>query len=110
MASKRDLKKQIRYVCSETALTLLFSKSIVKENQQADVDKLIVEVAKLQRLGLEHLNFIFDKQPKDFANRAEYRKALKAYNHKAYTSFINEFNKRLKEILEELSKLTKPEA
>lgn len=109
MASKRDLKKQINYVCGETAVTCIITRDCMKVNDPEGLEKLVVDIARLKRNSIAHVNFSFDKQPHDFDNRAEYRKALHAYRHKAYNSLIQNFNAKLNDILKQLNGHIAPE-
>lgn len=103
MASKRDLKKQIHYVCGETALTCIFTRNFMKVNNVKNIDKLIVEIAKLQQHALQHINFSFEKTPQDFENKAAYKKALHKYRKMAYSALVKEFNGKVHEIVKQLN-------
>lgn len=103
MANKRDLKKQIHYVCGELALTCIFTRDCIPGVNRKEIDDLIVEVATLQSNALEHLDFSFDKARKDFPNPADFNKAKAAYERKAYKSFTDEFNAKIAEIVKSLN-------
>ena len=109
MANKRDLKKQIHYVCGELALTCIFTRDCIPGVDLAKVNDIIVKVASLQSNALKHLNFSFDKARKDFNNPADYNKAKSVYERKAYKSITDEFNSKMAEIVKELNAQLSPE-
>lgn len=109
MANKRDIKKQIHYVCGELALNCIFARDFIEGGDSEKLNQIIVDIASLQSHALDNLNFSFDKTPKDFDNRSEYNKAAAKYYHKAYKSFANEFNKKLKDIVKQMNEQLSPE-
>lgn len=109
MANKRDIKKQIHYVCGELALNCIFARDFIEGGDTDKLNQIIVDIACLQNHALDNLNFSFDKTPNDFESRAEYNKAAKKYYHLAYKSFVNEFNKKLKDIVKQMNELLSPE-
>lgn len=109
MANKRDIKKQIHYVCGELALNCIFARDFIEGGDKAKLNQIIVDIARLQSHALDNLNFCFDKQPGDFTSRAEYNKAAQKYYRLAYKSFVNEFNKKLKDIVKQMNEQLSPE-
>lgn len=109
MASKRSIKKQIRFVCGDLAAESITAKYLIPG---ADVDlfnKCVLRVAELQSRALAHVGISFDKEPRDFSSKAEYNKARNAYFKKAYASLVQTFNKEVEEILHSMnSAMPKP--
>lgn len=103
MASKRDLKKMIRYVCGDLAAECLLAKNFVKGVDAGAMDKIIVKIADLQAQTLSTVSFSFDKKPSDFPTVAEYHKALRQYTHKAYASLNEKFLDKANEIVKEMN-------
>ena len=103
MKSKRDLKKQIRYICGDLVGECMLISEICPAEKDEAISKLIVKLAVLQESTLKKVNFSFDKSPRDFENLHEYHKARKAYNREAYTALHNQFNEQLKEIVHEMN-------
>lgn len=104
MANKRNLKKQIKYVCGEVALECIITRECIEGADKKLLNDLVLEAAILQDKSLKNVTFSFDKTPKDFENKAEYNKAVKDYYHKAYSKFYKEFNKHIQEIVDSLNK------
>jgi seryl-tRNA synthetase len=105
MKSKRDLKKQVRYVCCDIVSELLLVGELVPEEKQDEVAQLVVETAVLQEQTIKHATFGFDKSIRDFANGAEYRKARRSYYRQAYAALHKEFNESLAKIVDSLNDL-----
>ncbi|MCM1110476.1 MAG: hypothetical protein NC336_04660 [Clostridium sp.] len=103
MSSKRNLKKAIRYTCGDVAAECLIARNYV-ENIDADaMNAIICKLADLQTKTLPHCSVSFDHVPSDFANRHEYRKALRAFRRQAYGKLRGEFNNSLAAIVKEMN-------
>lgn len=92
MQSKRDLKKQIRYICGDLVGECLIIAEICPEEKLGEVNQLIVDLAVLQETTISHCNFSYDKTPKDFPTRRDYNKARTAYFHDAFRTLRKQFN------------------
>lgn len=103
MASKRDLKKKIRYACGETAFTCIFTRDFMDVKDAEAFDKILADIANLEARALNHVNFSFDKRQADFENHADYRKQLHQYRKKAYASLIDDVNNSLAAIVKEMN-------
>ncbi|MBD5374850.1 MAG: hypothetical protein HDR77_05165 [Bacteroides sp.] len=103
MANKRDLKKQIRYVCGDLAAECGFACEFIEGINQEKINDTIVKIAALQTDALSKATFGFDKTRADFATKAEYRKALHKYNSAAFSKLRDEFNSRVEEIVKEMN-------
>lgn len=99
MKSKRNLKKQIRYICGDLVGECLLIGEICPEEKQDEVAQLIVDLAVLQENTLSHCNFSFDKTRRDFDSDAAYKKAKSAYYRSAYAALHEKFNARLSELV-----------
>lgn len=104
MANKRDLKKQIKYICGEVALECIMTREYVDGVDPQQLNQLVVRTADLQQKSLKNATFAFDKTPKDFPTLKEYHKAANQYFAKAYKKFYAEFNKHIQEIVDQLNK------
>lgn len=103
MATKRDLKKQIQYVCGDLAAECLIAKNFVKGVDCEAMKTIIGEIADLQTSTLAKVSFSFDKLPKDFAEKAEYSKARTAYYRKAYASLRAKFLDHVNDIVRKMN-------
>lgn len=103
MQSKRDLKKQIRYICGDLVGECLLIAEICPEEKLGEVNQLIVDLAVLQETTISHANFSFDKSRKEFATSDEYKKAKHKYYHEAYTTLHKQFNTALADAVHRLN-------
>lgn len=103
MANKRKLKKEIRYICGDLALETILTAEYIPGANISKLNELVAKIAALQEHALKLTSFTFDKSPREFENRAEYRKALAAYHTAAYAKFREDFNNQLSEIVKELN-------
>lgn len=103
MANKRNLKKQVKYVCGDIATDCLIAGNYVKGVDPKTMQALVGELASLQDKTLKNISFAFDKTPRDFETRQAYNKARAAYFHKAYTSLREKFNTRILEVVKEMN-------
>lgn len=103
MANKRDLKKQIRYICGDIAAECMIAAEYVKGVDAQAMSKIVSEVAQLQTAALSNSSFGFDKVESDYENRAAYLKAKKAYYKKAYSALRDKFNTKIQEVVKEMN-------
>lgn len=103
MANKRKLKKEIRYICGDLALETILTAEYIPGANISKLNELVAKIAAFQEHALRLTSFTFDKSPRDFENRAAYRKALAAYHATAYHKFREDFNKQMAEIVKELN-------
>ena len=105
MKSKRDLKKQIKYICGDLIGECMLIGEIVTEDKQDDVAQLIIDIAVLQESTLRNVTFAFDKSVRDFASVHEYHKARSAYYRAAYGALHEKFNASLNEYVHRMNDL-----
>lgn len=103
MANKRDLKKSIKYICSDLASECVFAIELMPNIDKTKMGEVINEIAKLQFSTIEHLTFSFDKSPKDFSDAKAYKKAKAEYFKKAYESIEKEFNEKVEIIVKSMN-------
>lgn len=103
MANKRDLKKQITYICGDVATECLIAADYVKGVDAGKMREIVCKLALLQENALKSASFAFDKVPGEFASRQEYNKARAAYFKTAYGSLRDKFNNRILEIVKEMN-------
>lgn len=99
MANKRNLKKQVQYICGDIASECVMAIEFAPNIDIEKMENALEEVAKLQFATLEHITFSFDKTARDYASNKEYRHARSEYFKKAYNSIIKEFNAKVEEIV-----------
>ena len=105
MKSKRDLKKQIRYICGDLVGECLLLSEVSPEDKDGEVAQLIVDIAVLQETAIARCSFSFDKAQRDFPNHADYRKARSAYYRAAFSALHDDFNHQLRDILHRMNEL-----
>lgn len=105
MQSKRDLKKQIRYICGDLVGECLLIGEICPEEKQDELGQLIVDLAVLQETTLSHCNFSFDKSSREFDSEGAYRAAKSAYIRKAFNTLHDNFNASLREIVHRMNEI-----
>lgn len=103
MANKRDLKKQVRYICGDLASECMLAADYVKGVDRTTMQKIVSEIARLQTATLANMSFAFDKVPSDFDNGATYTKERLAYNRKAFNALRAKFNSRVQEIVKDMN-------
>ena len=103
MANKRDLKKQVRYICGDIATECMLAADYIKGVDSAAMAKIVSEIAQLQTAALSSVSFCFDKVPSDFETKAAYNKARSAYFKRAFTSLREKFNTRILEIVKDMN-------
>lgn len=103
MASIRKTKKEIRYSCGEVASELLIVSNAINDFDQDKATEIICEIATLQVDSLSKCNFDFDKQPKDFENKKEYRKARRKYTIKAFAKLSENIGKDMQAIIDKMN-------
>ena len=103
MAKKRNLKKEIRYICGDVALEAILTAEYIPHANISKLNELVTRIADFQDHAVRNVTFTFDKAPRDFENRALYRRARKAYYDAAFTKFRDDFNNQLAEIVKELN-------
>ena len=105
MANKRELKKAIKMACGEIAGQCLMAESTVKD---ADIDKwdnVIVNVAMLQKEAVNRVSVAFDKTPKNFAAKNEYKTAHKAFFKNVEKAIADYMHNEVAKIVEEMNAL-----
>lgn len=104
MASKRQLKKRISYVCGELAAEILLAAHFSDKADRESINKIVGEIAALQIHARERVSVSFDKKPRDFAEgRDKYNKARRVYFKKAFASLRAEFGKKVLDIVKDMN-------
>ncbi|MDE6207520.1 MAG: hypothetical protein K2M55_06895 [Muribaculaceae bacterium] len=99
MANKRELKKFIRNTCGALALDMIQAGELFPVIESQDVQKVVLEAAKLQTATLRRIEIAFDRRRADFENAKEYAKARHEYYNKAYAALLDNFDKEVAAIL-----------
>lgn len=103
MANKRSLKKQIRYICGDIAGESLLAKTLIPGVDKDAMTDVIVKTAELQTAALCRTNIAFDKAPKDFENKAQYRVARSRYYRQAFNKLSESFNNQILTIVKDMN-------
>lgn len=109
MANKRDLKKEIRYICGDLAGECIMARELMPGVDYDAANAVVIEIAALQSAALSKVTFDFDKTPRDFENTHEYRKARNAYYAEAYKKLKEDFNASVDGILHKMNALLSKE-
>jgi hypothetical protein len=67
------------------------------------VSKIVIDIASLQSEARAKVSFAYDKVKKDFATKAEYRRARHQYEAKAYAQLRKEFGEKVVAIVKEMN-------
>lgn len=78
MASRRQLKKKISYVCGELAAEILLASHVLDNIDRATVNRIVSEIAALQVNSRGMVTVAFDKVPRDFDDLHAYNRARRA--------------------------------
>lgn len=105
MKSKRDLKKQIRYICGDMVGECMLIGEISAPEKQDEVAQLIVDIAVLQESTISKISFSFDKGHGDFADAKAYRHARGKYYRAAFSKLHDDFNTSLRELVHRMNEL-----
>ncbi|MDE7410417.1 MAG: hypothetical protein K2M94_00050 [Paramuribaculum sp.] len=105
MANKRNLKKQVRYICGDLAGECIMARDFIEGIDADKMNDVILRIAGLQVNSLKNASFSFDKTPKSYASLKEYHKAAHTYYNEAYKTFYAEFNKQVEEIVKAMNAL-----
>lgn len=103
MANKRDLKKEIKYVCGDLAAECILAKNFIKGVDSKAMTAAIGEIASLQTAALSNVSFSFDKYPSDFPTGRAYHKARREYYAEAYKVLRDKFYDKVQEIVKQMN-------
>ena len=103
MANKRDLKKQVKYICGDLATECMLAAEYVKGVVPAEMHKIVAEIASLQTSALASATFGFDKTEAEFESKAAYNKARTSYNKKAFAALREKFNNKVQDIVKQMN-------
>lgn len=104
MSNLRQVKKNIKNLCDDIVAECVIAETL---RQNVDTKKLadVVENAiKLKYDTIRKVSVSFDKAPRDFTNKAEYKKARNKYYKKALASLDALFFKQVESMVAELNK------
>lgn len=105
MKSKRDLKKGIKYICSDLVGECMVLDLILPEDKHDELAQLVVDIALLQEQSLANCTFSFDKAARDFPSAHAYQQAKSQYVKAAFKVLHKQFNARLVELVHELNRI-----
>ena len=104
MANKRDLKKMIKYTCSDIAGECIFAKLYFDGIDNEKMDDIIVKSAFLQTSTIDKVSVSYDKTLKSFnGNAFEYRKAKGKYYKDCYQALKKELADSVAEFVSEMN-------
>jgi len=110
MANKRNLKKQVRYICGDLATECLIAAEYVKDIDKEKMRDIVARIAVLQENALKNISFSFDKVPSDFTSLKDYNTARAKYFRQAFHAYHSKFNSRVMEIVKEMNAALPAEA
>lgn len=105
MQSKRDLKKQIRYICGDLVGECLLIGEVCPPDKQEALDRLIIDLAVLQESTIAKTNFCFDRSARDFDSPAAYRHARSRYFRAAFSQLHRRFNDSVRECVHRMNEI-----
>ncbi len=105
MASRRQLKKRISYVCGGLADDLQLAASLFDGISIEKERDILVKIASLQEETRANATFSFDKVCKDFENRAQYNRARSKYYAEAFAHLRSKFTEQAMAIVKEMNEV-----
>lgn len=106
MANKRQLKKAIYRTCGDVAGECIFAADAFgTEENYEKWDQIIIDAALLQAEAVKRVSTAFDKQPKDFANGKEFKKAHRAFAKQVVKEISELMTSKLQEIAGKMNEL-----
>ncbi len=106
MQSKRDLKKQIRYICGDLVGECLLIVEICPENRRQELDQLIIDLAVLQERTIARVNFSFDRSANEYDSKQAYEKARGQYYRAAFSKLHEQFNRDLADCVHRMNDIS----
>ena len=103
MATKRQIKKRIQYVCGQMAAEILLAQFIATDMKEDDVNRIVCNIAALQAESISHVSVSFDKVPGDFTQPGEYAKARRKYFRAAFARLKADFAAAATDILKQMN-------
>ncbi len=103
MANKRDIKKYIRNTCGSLASEIILARAAFPQIDRKTVYEIIRNIAALQASSLAKVSVTFDKKRSSFVDAETYNKESRAFYKKAYDTLLDEFDKKIYEILKEMN-------
>jgi len=104
MSKKRNLKKFIRNLSEGVVVCVLPAAVNLNKITEQRADEIIEEISIAQTRTLARLSAVYDKCQKDFATKAEFRKAKTAYYKELCLKARKEFVARMQTFLDEVNK------
>ncbi len=105
MASKRNLKKSLRYVCGDIAGECLFSEYAFEGVDGTKMSQVIINLANLQDESVKKVSVCFDKSARDFETKKQFNEARSEYFKKCYSTLKSQFNDGVKDIVKDMNAL-----
>lgn len=103
MANKRQLKKQIRYICGDIAGECIMARNFIPGIDAEKMNEVIYGVAALQTSSLKRVTFGYDKVKADFETAHAYNKARNKYFAEAYSKLIADFNAGVNQLVKAMN-------
>lgn len=103
MANKRNLKKAIKAACGDMAGECIITRNYVPGVDVKKMEEIIFNIADLQFVTIDNVTFSFDKCESSFDSKKEYRKARHDYFRKGYKKLLNDFNKGVAVIVNQMN-------
>lgn len=103
MANKRQLKKQIKYICGDIACECIMARNFIPSINLEKMNEIIYNVASLQTSSLKRVTFSYDKVVADFGTKHEYNVARSKYFAEAYKKLISDFNTEVNKLVKAMN-------
>lgn len=103
MANKRNLKKQIKYICGDLAGECIVAKHFIPGIDEAKMNEVAFEIASLQTTSIMRVSFSFDKVVADYESKKAYNIAKSKYFAEAYKKLISDFNQGVQSIVSKMN-------
>lgn len=101
--NKKDLKKYINRMGLEVAEGVLPAAVCAKIIAEDKAHEILNKLATIKTEALSRMNIAFDKTQKEFESEKKYRAARKAYFVQAYTKLLDDYEKGVENLLNEVN-------
>lgn len=103
MANKRQLKKQIKYICGDIACECIMARNYFSGINSEKMNEIIYNIASLQTSSLKRVSISYDKIVSDFGSKQEYNIARSKYFAEAYNKLTSDFNAEINKLIKAMN-------
>lgn len=95
MANKREFKKYVGEISTSIVQDMMVVYYNIDKANREGIDKAVIEILKAGEKAIMHANVKFDKSPRAFETKNEYKKAATQFYKSLYKKVNQEFAKEI---------------